>query len=552
MMRRSILCKTFLLSLALALAALSSVWGRGKSEQPGTSPSASKTYATHLVFTMPAIDPDKAGVDNDGKPDPTFQWLQAKFNFEFEWIAVTWSDYFQEKPSLWMASGEQPDIIMLDISPSRYHLFLDWVKAGQLKAYPSLARYPNIQRNWDMATGGKRFAVGGKIYAMPSLIDTAKFGFINGRAWMYRKDWASAVGLRTANDEYTWEQWVNLIKTVIAKDPGGNGSGRTIGWEGQDYTFPRCWDAVRALSPWMQTYTQRDGKWVWGPQLPESLAAVKLTRQLFDMGLISKDQPTNTGSTDQVNTDFSTGKLFSTCSDNTTYGGVFDMTTRYENANPGKKAQDAIGYAIVRAPDGYIYPEQSPDHWTETAMAPNLSQEKVDRWLDIMDYLMSDEGYYMRNFGRPGIDWQIKDGKIVLGYERNADGSYKLPSGLNWDHSWQWVYRGGTTDSATLYNPANVKWIQDMVLATITRMHRKDVRVIPFNVDLNYFDGPNFSKVGTMEREIYQEIALLMNSKNVEKDWNTWVASQSAKVQPVLDELNASGIKVQPLFTPAK
>lgn len=540
MIKRSVLRTALTLSCVFAMAALFPAWGRGKAEL-GTSPSASRTYARHIVFTYPAISPDQAGVDNDGKPDPTFEWLKEKFNFELDWVAVTWSDYFLEKPSLWMASGEQPDIMMLDISPSRYFNFVKWAKAGQLKAYPAFGgTYPNLQKSWDQATGGKKFAIDGKVYAFPSLIDTAKFGFVNGKSWTYRKDWAEAVGLRTPNDEYTWDQWITLMKTVIARDPGKNGVGRTIGWEGLDWQYPRTLDAVRALSPSLQTYAEMAGKWVWGPQLPESLAAVKLTRKLYDEGLIWHDQPIATGSSDQMTDDFSNGKLFSTSGVNTVYGGLLTTVQRFEAANPGKKAQDAVGLAIVKAPDGFVYAEQSPDHWTETAMAPNLSQEKVDRWLDILDYLVSEEGYYVRNFGRPGIDWEVKNGELVLKYEKNPDGAYMFPTGLNWDHSWQWGYRGGCSDSASLYNPGNVKWIQDAVLKVMNRMHQKDMKVIPFNVELNYFNGPNFSKVGTMEREIYQEIALLMNSKDIEKDWNAWVASQSAKVQPVLEELNAN------------
>ena len=86
---------------------ITSFTGCGKAEEATTTVSSKatdstvavdtttkeKTYDTKLTFTMNAIDADKAGKDDNGNPDPTFEWLKAKFNFDIEWIPCTWSDY---------------------------------------------------------------------------------------------------------------------------------------------------------------------------------------------------------------------------------------------------------------------------------------------------------------------------------------------------------------------------------------------------------------------------------------------------------------------------
>jgi putative aldouronate transport system substrate-binding protein len=493
----------------------------------------------HISFTMNAIDVDKAGKDANGNPDPVYTWLEKKFNFDIQWIPCTWSDYALEKPQLWMASGEQPDIMFLDIAPPRYPLFLSWVKNKELKAFPTLgATYPNLQAAWDKGTNGKKFAVDGKIYAFPSFLDSAKYNFRSTKGYIYRADWAEAVGMRTKNDIYTWDQWIKLILAVQKKDPGKNGAGKTIGMLGNDWAYPRALEAARAASPYIETYTKKNGKWVWGPQLPESLTAVLITKKLYDQGIIWKDQLIVKNDEDPKNK-LVAGQAFTNFGTSLTAGGYSDTANLFAAANPKIDPSKALAIAIVRAPDQRIYTEASSDHWSETALAPNLSDEKTTRWLQIQDYLTSPEGYNMRNFGIPGKDWDLKNGKVEIKWAKDAKGAYIAPSGLAWGNSWQWSYRGGTTDLAVLENPTTPKWIRDQVTKLAERMQQSDVVVLPFNTELNYFNAPNYNKVGTMEQAIYQEIAKLMVSKNVAKDWTEWVKSQDASIKPVLDELNA-------------
>jgi putative aldouronate transport system substrate-binding protein len=517
--------------------ALSSTASKDTQSQGGTVRSS---YEKHITFTINAINAEKAGTDINGNPDTVFEWLKQKYNFDFEWIPVTWDDFLLEKPRLWMASDDQPDLMMLDISPARYPVFLDWAKNGMLQAYPSFGeRYSNLQRVWDTGINGKKFAIDGKVYAWPSFLDTSQYGYVAPKAWFYRVDWAEKVGLRTPNDEYTWDQWLILMKTVIEKDPAGNGPGKTIGSIGPDWTFPRCLEGPRSTSPYLLTYTRKDGQWIWGPQLPESLEAVKETRKLYDDGLIWKDQIVVKNS-DDVNNKFIAGKLFSTTSVNAGVGAINSMFAQFKMLYPGIDPSKAFGWAVVKGHDGTVITEKMSDHWTETTMSPRLPQEKVERWMDILDYLVSDEGYYMRNFGIPGEDWELKDGKLDLKWPTDENGVLQGPSGLNWDRSQQWAVRAGCSDLAQLENPLFPEWARNRIKQINDRMQKPDVTVIPFEVELNYFDGPKYTKVGTLEMEIYQEIAKLMVSKNLEKDWNEWVSTQMPRIQPVLDELNAN------------
>lgn len=499
-----------------------------------TAGTAAKTYDEKITFTMNAIDADKAGKDADGNEGKVFKWLKQKFNFDIEWIPVTWNDYALEKPQLWMASGEQPDIMMLDIAAPRYPTFLSWVKDEQFRAYPDLANYPNMKKAMDTAINGTKFLVDGKLMAWPSFMDTMEYGNLRLLATRYRIDWAEKVGLRQPNDEYTYEQWIELCTAILAQDPGGNGAGKTIGMISEDWVFPRFF-GPRSLSPDMLTYTKRDGKWVWGAALPETLDAIKEVRKLYDNGLIWKDQPM-VKAEDPLNK-FNSGTLFAHVLGGATFADMKQRKLDFINANPGVDADKAIGYATIKGMDGKLFTEQQSDHWTETAMSASLSDVKADRWMDILEYLVSEEGYYVRNCGIPGEDFTLENGKLEVKWPKDANGIPVRPVELE-QNSWQWAVRAGISDNFMLKLPATDTVSLETAKRLIERVSKDDVTIYPYNVDLNYFSAPNYDKVGTQEKEIFNKIAEIMVKKDYVNEWNSWIKSMEPKIAPVLEELN--------------
>lgn len=542
----------FILIAALAISTLSACGKNGNKEDDktvvtegnkgdttndGADNEEANPYAEHIKFTMSAVDAEKAGLTKDGEVEANFKWLCDKFNVEFDFWPLTWSNYV-DQTRMWMNSDSAPDIIMLDIAPVRYSEYLDWVDAGLFRAYPDFSNYKNLEMRYEKMTTGKKFAVDGKLYAWPSYQDSDKYNYVSAIGYNYRKDWAQSVGLWQEDETYTWDEWINLVKTVIEKDPGNNGAGNTIGIiAGNAWEFPRY--IIGSVSPYLQTFKQEEsGEWVWGPTLPESLEAVKLTKQLYDEGVIWSDQPMVMG--DDAGNNFNAGKSFATVINNLNVGGINTIVANFKNANPDINPQDAIGVASIEGPDGKLFTWQGGDQWSQTAMNYKMTDAQADRWVAILDYLVSEEGYYFRTMGIPEVDWKYDSNNepVVLWTEKDESGNLVNPYSYG---TWAWARSAGTMDGFALISPSYPQWIKDMVQEKLEQFSSSDTKVVPMDPDLAFFTNEAYDNATAgLEATIYTKIAELMTSKNIESDWAAWVNQKSVEVQPAVDELNAN------------
>ncbi|MCL6458007.1 MAG: hypothetical protein K6T85_08370 [Gorillibacterium sp.] len=501
--------------------------------QSAASPATENPYENKVKFTMSAIDAEKAGLTASGEPAANFKWLCEKFNVEFEFWPLSWGNYI-DQTRVWINSDSAPDLIMLDVHYSRYSEYVEWAQAGMFKAYPDLANYPNLQKQYDSMTAGKQFAIDGKMYAWPAQSDLSKYNYVSGLGYFYRKDWANDVGLAKEDDIYTWDEWNALVKTVQAKDPGKNGQGKTIGMIVRDtWAFPKY--VVGGISPNMDAIVKdSNGKWIWGATLPETLQAVKEMKRMYDEGIIWKDQPLlKSGDADN---NFVAGKAFSIVSASTNVSGPVTLAKSFKDANPSLDPENSIGLAKVKAPNGKFVAWQGSDHWSQTAMSHNISDEKAERWTAIMDFFASDEGRYFAGYGIKDVDWQLDaNGKaVVLWKDKDASGNLINPYAFG---SSPWLRPAGARDVFNLDNPSVSQWARDMARRNYELYSGPETNIIPLDAKQAYYTSDVYARA-TANMDISGKITELMVSKDIEKDWNTWVSQKLKEVQPALDDLN--------------
>lgn len=487
-----------------------------------------KDYSETITFTMACVDAGILGQQNDGTESAVWTWLKQKFNVEFEMWNLTWSDYI-DQTRIWINTDSAPDIMMLDVAPARYGEFLEWVEAGVLKPYANLENYPNlVSRLEDMSTG-KKFIVDGELYAWPAYLDTAEFSYSKILGYKYRADWAKQLGMYNEDGIYTWDEWWDMLDAVKEQQLGGEDTIPVMGQS--DYAFP--WDWTRGISPYMLSFVQVDGDWKWGASLPETSEALEFIKEKYDAGIIYKDQPIDTSTGDK----FASGQLFAALYDGFSTGGFMGDKTGFEDANPGLVYEDVFEIALVKAPDGKLYTEQGSDQWSQTAMNANMSDEKVERWMDMLDYLVSDEGYYVRNYGIPGVDWAWEGNEAVCLWQPNEEGKYVSP----YQNTWPWARIAGCNDNFSNYAPDQPKKVQEMILNRFNAYLVEDAVIIPANADIDFFTDPTFlTAVSGLERASWGKIAELLVQDDFVEEWESWVEEKLFEVQPGLDALNAA------------
>lgn len=485
-----------------------------------------------LKYTMNMLNIEIAGKDANGEPTANFKYFCDKFNVEFEFWPVNWTDW-QEKTRVWIFSGDMPDILFMDLAPARFNEYSRTAKQGAYRALPDFSgKYPNLQRYKESIISTKYLTINGSLYALPKTRDAAEFNNASYWQYIYRRDWARKLGLAKEDNIYTWEEWLALNKAFVDMDPGGNGKGKTIGMGAPEWALPKFMGGG-CINPYFCTYALQDGKYVWGPTMPESLELVKVFKQMYDDGIIWKDMLLGKG-LDSENK-YIAGLMGAKPMSAPVYK-LAGFRRNFENMNPGvEDVEEATQLALVRDKSGKLYADQTEDYWSVICFSQKISDEKFDRILEAYDWLASDEGYDFRTLGIPGVDWERKDGETRLKWTENADGTLSYPYSVDGEY-WMGI---GLEEGFDLYSPVFTPSIRKEVLDIQKRKLAPDSNLVPFDYEVMFFSGPEYDRVGTMEAEIVDKLCdLLIHSGDIEKDWLAWLKSMESRYGPVEDELN--------------
>lgn len=496
----------------------------------GTEPEE-KDYSEKLTYTIGMIDAEKLGVNDDGTEAADWVWLKEKFNFDFEPWALTWSNYV-DQTRMWLNSDDAPDLMLLDVAAVRYGEFLDWVDAGLLHPYPDLADYPNLQSRFENMSTGKKFMIDGTLYAWPAYLDTAEFMYTRIGGYKYRVDWAKETGMYNEDDIYTWDEWWEMCDKVLEMQLGGADTIPLL--SGNAWSFPNY--ITVGISPYMFSFTQNDsGEWVWGASLDETTEALEFIKEKYDAGIIWKDQPILPQ--DAEGTNFNAGKLFASVNTGTSTQAWMNSKKGFEDANPGLVYEDTFSIAKVKSPNGKFTVYSGSDQWSQEAMNHNLSDEKVDRYMDLLEYLASDEGYYVRNAGIPDVDWKWEGDEAVILWEENEAGELKRP----YQGNTPWARIAGCNDNFSNYSPQYPEKVQEMILSGYETYSSDEAEIIVVDPDVAYFtDEAYLDATAGLEEQTYQKIAELIIHDDFIDQWHAWVEQKSAELAPAIEALNAA------------
>jgi len=213
---------------------------------------------------------------------------------KYSWIGSgTDQTQYDDKVNLAIASGDIPDVMYVD----NLNQLNQMVKAGMLEdiksAYTKTAS-PLITARYNSLPSDIRFSTSifnGKMYALPNV----NINYQYTELWV-RKDWMTKVGAKTPK---TLTDVINLAKTFMQKDPGGNGSGKTVGIAvnltngavAGNYNGENVLDSIfNSFGSYPQSWIkQSSGKYIYGSVAPATKTALAAIAQMYKAGVIDPE-----------------------------------------------------------------------------------------------------------------------------------------------------------------------------------------------------------------------------------------------------------------------
>ncbi|WP_261306313.1 extracellular solute-binding protein [Paenibacillus andongensis] len=526
-----------LVSSALLLLAgmVLSACGNGESKSttsPSTTPQKSdaKAMDKQLELSIAAWDIQTSFDKPNAKNDAIYNDIAKKFNITIKPVQVTWNDW-TEKVKVWAASNQLPDMFANPIATDNTALYTTWAKQGVIKALPDdLSAYPNLKKL--MSTPAVQpLKVDGKFYMIPrNSGDDTPITFT--RPIRYRKDWAEQAGFTSAPKSF--EDFAAMTKAVMKQHPGIAG----LSVNNKDYLLTQFLGSFPEFEV-PNSWVKEDGKWIPAFTSPKTYTGIGQLRSLYADSILDKDFAIQKDG-DGVNK-FLSGQSFAL------YGleNVTDANVdQFKKANPGVEPSKAVSYLDMwPAADGKHYYFNLTPYWSETFFPGSLSDEKFDRALRLMDYLVSEKFQILRDNGIENIDYKVDNGQFVslLKEGENLGDKYPATWGIGWVGAWgNSFYRGQTV----LSNKPDVAALQKVQIDT-NKNRAKEYTPVPVNFDIFLMSTPAKNKLGGLNSNIMDDVVKVILSKDDPvAQWKEIVKGYDAKgVQEAIKEVNDEAAK---------
>jgi putative aldouronate transport system substrate-binding protein len=403
------------LAAALSLAiTLSAAAGCGSDGDKETAPAASASPLASAAATATAkpAAPVKLEVAQIswGASVPADDFvkkeLDKKLNLQLTQLLVADQKDYENQINVRAASNNLPDLFM---ATSKAHVQKLAESGMLLDLTPYLDKLADY-KNFAGADVLKKGIVNGKQYALP------KAGQAVTHTYWIRKDWLDALKLQppTSIDEL-----LNVAKAFTENDPDGNGKKDTFGLTGTALaTFEPIYGAHGVSSA--GAFFQKDGAEVvntyYQPGMKDALAAVK---KFLDAGVVDPEVISNKGTAARDKA--FQGKVGIINSEWAQFMKE-DAMKIWKDANP--KAE-WIQLAAPKGPSG-IANANSINIGAASGLfvipkSLEGQQEKLNKIFEVLNYLSTEEGNLLVQFGLKGTHFTLENGKAAMTEQGKKD-----------------------------------------------------------------------------------------------------------------------------------
>ena len=496
-----------------------------------------------ITYTCPQV---VAGFDyNAPNGDGYSNWILDKFNIDFQGTNVGWGDW-NSSLITWIYAQDMTDVAIYNYGQSTATEATNIVNQGLLYRLPDdwKERWPNVAKVYSVTSlgpmleelfGGTYFIPRARFfYNLPSPNPETDPLANHWCLWM-RSDWIEAVG-KEVKSAYTIPEVLEIAKLIKEQDPGNVGAALAPISLTKDNAASFF---MRANSThWDTFYKDADGKYQWGAASPDTLQGLKYWYQAYTEGTLDQEfylldyekdmEKFQTLGTSAI------GFLGGQTADVENYRIIFQDRTGVDYS--------AFHMANLLGGDGYYHQRDLINFWGAVCFKPDIDQAVFERWMDLMEWTSSEDGYPATEMGLKGIDWdRDENGELVSLVEpgtllSGAVGEAKYPSlGHVLGSVILW-------DDLAMDNPNIKKELRDeskkLYAERYTLSTPETFTVVDWNLWMN--DSDELRRANSIDYGT--EFANMVTTATSEEDlvdiYTKWLDSQMGIVQPALDVLN--------------
>jgi hypothetical protein len=327
-------------------------------------------------------------------------------------VAVTPSTYsyndWTAQVSAAVNANNLTDVFQFNVTQFNFaNSYKFWAEGQVTKALPDdLSPWPNLQSLVNNTSSIDSLKIDGHLYGLPIAKNVAKPAIdYSPFTYVYRRDWAKEWGVFQENDVYTWSQFTNLISVFNTHlNPTGNSD--TYALADVEWGFPSLTNFYKQV-PHCFAFDENARKYVGNFATDEYVEGMDLAKNYVSSKVYGYDQYTATeGGARKAYCSNKCGVFY----ENLSLTNLNDIREALATSNSNDRNFDVDGASAimkVKGPDGKFALEGTDNWFSMTLFNHDISDKKMKKVLDMLDWLLGEEGTRLAVYGLEGYDYTL-------------------------------------------------------------------------------------------------------------------------------------------------
>ena len=304
-----------------------------------------------------------------------------------------------------------------------------WVDFDMLKPLPDdMSKWPELKKMLDNISNIDALKINGKLYGIPIAndINNPQKDFSNF-TYVYRRDWAKKIDemypdrdpVYREGDVYTWDEFNRLCDAFNTNLKTLSGMSQASVLVDEQWGFPSVTNFYKDAP---HCYAKDEsGKAIANFAGDKYLAGLEVAKDFVSGKKIYSQDQFNFA--DNKANQLYLGGQAAILYDNYSLANYIKLRKLFKASQKLVDLDDGTAFLKIKGPDGKFALEGTENWFSMTMFNADISDKKLEKILDILDYLLTPEGTRLAIYGKEGYDYNIVNGEVVLnemGWEKDS------------------------------------------------------------------------------------------------------------------------------------